>query len=59
MHWYYMPFFIGWLLKTLAIRYGGLQLYRRTVPLAIGLIVGDLVNQGLWVAISLAAGGRL
>ena len=51
MHWYSQPFFLGWLLKSAAIRYGGLPLYRRTVPLAIGLIVGDFVSQGMWVLV--------
>jgi hypothetical protein len=57
MHIFWMPFFVGWLLKTLAVRYGGLQLYRRTVPLAIGFIVGDFVDQGLWVVVSLVTRG--
>ncbi|UCC68097.1 MAG: hypothetical protein JSV79_13475 [Armatimonadota bacterium] len=51
MHWFSQPFFLGWALKSVAIRYGGLRLFRRTVPLAIGLIVGDFVSQGLWVAL--------
>ncbi|HUU54420.1 MAG TPA: DUF6785 family protein [Armatimonadota bacterium] len=51
MHWFAQPFFLGWVLKSLAIRYGGLPLYRRTVPLAIGLIVGDFVSQGVWVVV--------
>jgi hypothetical protein len=52
MHWYWMPLFVGWLWKTLTIRYGGLRLYRRTMPVAIGLIVGDMVSSGLWVTIN-------
>jgi hypothetical protein len=52
MHWYWMPLFVGWLLKTLTIRYGGLRLYRRMMPVAIGLIVGDMVSSGLWVAVN-------
>jgi hypothetical protein len=43
-----MPFFLGWLAKTLVIRYGGLRLYRKTVPMAIGLIGGDLLSQFVW-----------
>jgi len=57
-HWNYMPFFVGWALKSLVIRYGGLRLYRATVPLAVGLIVGDVVNTGIWTVVSLATGGR-
>jgi hypothetical protein len=51
MKWNWMPFLVGWLAKTIVIRYGGLRLYRRSVPLAIGLIGGDLLNQVLWGAI--------
>lgn len=47
------PFVIGWAAKTLVIRYGGLKLYRNTVPLAIGLIVGDLVSSTLWAVVLL------
>ena len=46
--WWYIPLFVGWLLKTLAVRYGGLRLYQKTVPIAIGIIVGDRVSESLW-----------
>jgi hypothetical protein len=59
LHWYYMPFFIGWAAKTLVIRYGGLRLFRQTVPLAIGLIVGDLLNGGVWMLVALLSQGRV
>jgi len=59
MHWNYLPFFLGWALKTLVIRYGGLRLYRATVPLAIGLIVGDLLNSGTWALVALLTRGRV
>jgi hypothetical protein len=48
MKWNWQPFLVGWLAKTVVIRYGGLRLYRRTVSLAIGLIGGDLLNQVAW-----------
>lgn len=56
MYMYWSPFMIGWLAKTLVVRYGGLRLYRRTVPLAIGAIAGDLVNEVLWGAVTLVTG---
>jgi hypothetical protein len=59
LHWYYMPFFIGWAGKALVIRYGGLRLYRQTVPLAIGLIVGDLLNGGAWSVIAIVSRGSI
>ncbi len=58
MQVFYMPFFIGWLAKTLVVRYGGLRLYRATVPLAIGLVLGDLLNGALWALVGLLTAGR-
>jgi len=46
--WWYMPMFVGWGLKTLAIRYGGLRVYQQTVPLAIGVIVGSQLVAMAW-----------
>jgi len=59
MHWYLVPFLIGWSSKTLVLRYGGLRLYRQTFPLAIGLIVGDMLNRAVWSAIMVATGGHI
>jgi hypothetical protein len=59
MHWFYSAFFIGWLAKSLVSRYGGLRVYRQTVPLAIGLIVGELMNEATWVLIRVLVIRRL
>jgi hypothetical protein len=53
------PFFTAWALKTLVTRYGGLRLYRQTIPLAVGLIVGDLLNNSVWNILTLVTKGRL
>jgi hypothetical protein len=45
--WWWSPLFVGWLLKSLTIRYGGLRLYQRMVPAAIGVIVADSTFQML------------
>ena len=58
MHMYYMPFFVGWLAKTLTVRYGGLRLYRKLIPAAIGLVTGDLLNEAMWGVVSLVTGSR-
>jgi hypothetical protein len=58
-HWYALPFFIGWLLKAVVIRYGGLRLYRAVAPLAVGLIAGDLINVGVWSAVKIISQGRV
>jgi hypothetical protein len=56
---WYIPFFIGWVAKVLVTRYGGLRLYRQTIPLAVGLIVGDLFNGMVWAFIQVFARGSL
>lgn len=46
-----VPFFIAWLAKTLVLRYGGNRLYRRSVPLFVGIVLGDVVTQALWALV--------
>jgi hypothetical protein len=53
------PFFIAWLAKSLVLRYGGLRLYQQTLPIAVGLIIGDVLNRSLWNVISLVTHGHL
>jgi hypothetical protein len=59
MHWYLVPFLIGWVSKTLVLRYGGLRLYRLTYPIAIGFIAGDMLNRAIWSVLAVASGGTL
>jgi hypothetical protein len=56
MHWYWLPFFLGWLWKALTLRYGGLRLYRRLLPFAIGLIMGDMIGRALWQGATIYVG---
>jgi hypothetical protein len=53
-NWYLTPFFLGWVGKIFVIRYGGLRLYRQTVPFAVGFIIGDVMNQLVWIVVTLA-----
>lgn len=59
MHTAWVPFFIGWFAKVIVVRFGGLRLYRRTLPVAIGLMVGDFVSQGFWLVVSLLTKGYI
>jgi hypothetical protein len=40
--------FVTWLIKALVVRYGGLHLYRRTIPFFLGMALGDCVTQFAW-----------
>lgn len=45
-----------WLIKTLVVRYGGLNLYRKSLPFFFGMILGDAVVQFAWAMVMLALG---
>ncbi len=40
----WMPFFIAWLAKVCIVRGGGMKLYKRMLPLFLGLIAGDFLG---------------
>ena len=44
MHLIAGSFFIGWLCKALVIKFGGNTVYRKTTPLMIGIICGEILG---------------
>ncbi len=56
MNQVWLPFFIAWGMKVLVLRYGGLQLYRRSLPFCYGLIAGDFIAGGLTTLIGCLSG---
>lgn len=57
MHLHWITFLVGWLIKTSITRYGGLRLYRLLLPLFLGMIIGDMIHQGVWGLIAWMTGG--
>lgn len=57
MHINWASFFFGWLLNFLITRYGGLSVYRRILPVFLGLIVGAMVHEGVWGLVTWVTGG--
>ena len=49
---FWFSVFIGWVLKTLILRYGGSTLYRRSFPLCMGFILGELSASVFWAFVS-------
>jgi len=41
MQWLWFPMFLGWLCKSLLLRYGGMPAYRKALPFFLGLVLGD------------------
>ena len=48
--------FLAWLVKLAVLKYGGPQLYRATRPFFLGMIVGQFVVAGTWLAIDYCTG---
>jgi hypothetical protein len=55
---FWFPIFVGWLAKSLVMRYGGGRLYRQLIPGFLGLIFAEFLSAGLWVIIDFVAGVR-
>jgi hypothetical protein len=51
LHMLWASIFVGWVLKSLIQRYGGMKLYLGALPLFLGLILGDVVNAVVWIVI--------
>jgi len=45
---FWSHYFMAWLAKVIVLRYGGMRLYRRSLPLVMGVILGDIVSQTVW-----------
>ena len=51
MNPFWFSIFVAWAIKSAILRYGGLKLYRRNVPLFLGLILGEfLADSGVSIA---------
>jgi hypothetical protein len=42
-------FLIAWFLKSVTLRWGGIQAYRKISPVFIGLILGSAIGQIFWI----------
>jgi hypothetical protein len=56
-HWF--SWLLAWVVKSLALRYGGASTYRRIMNLCIGILVGHYANSVMWAVITVvqAKGG--
>jgi uncharacterized protein DUF6785/uncharacterized protein DUF6784 len=45
---FWAHYLIAWAAKLVILRYGGMRLYRLTLPLVFGLILGDIASQTVW-----------
>jgi hypothetical protein len=52
----WLNFFVAWLVKTLVLKIGGINAYRRSCWLFYGLILGQIVVAGFWLVIDALTG---
>ncbi len=52
LEYFWFCFFLSWLFKTVIVKYGGVRLYRKSIPFFLGLIVGDYVTASAWALVS-------
>ena len=58
MDWIWLSVLMGWILKLSVMKYGGIRLNRKFVPLSLGLVLGDFFMAGFWSIVG-AIGGRI
>jgi len=46
--WVWFSFFLGWFFKSMILKYGGVNIYRKLLPFFFGLIIGAFFSAGLW-----------
>ena len=48
--------FLGWLIKLITLRWGGIRTYRNMRPLFLGFILGTITCAGMWLIIDAITG---
>lgn len=56
MNLLWFPILLSFITKTIILRYGGISLYRRAVPLFLGLILGEYMVGGMWNILGIVLG---
>jgi hypothetical protein len=52
------PLLIAWVIKSLALRYGGAKALAHITPIALGLIFGEFAAGMFWVVVSYLTGAH-
>ncbi len=56
MAWLWCPTLLGWLAKSVILRYGGAKMFRQALPFFLGLILGDYAISGILAVICTVTG---
>jgi len=47
---------VGWLMKWLILRWGGMRMFRQARPFFLGLVLGEFVVAGVWIVVDSITG---
>ena len=48
MVWVWSAVCVGWFIKAILLKFGGLRLYRKAAPFFVGMILGDFLTGTFW-----------
>jgi hypothetical protein len=49
---FWFPFFVAWIIKSLVLRFGGVDTFRRLAPFMLGMILGEFCMAIFWAILS-------
>ncbi len=47
---------VGWAIKSVILKFGGLKAYRKLMPVFLGLVLGEFTTAAIWVIIDMFTG---
>ncbi len=50
---FWFPFFIAWMIKSLVLRFGGIETFRKLAPFMLGLILGEFMSAVFWAIMNM------
>jgi len=53
---FWFPFFIAWIIKSLVMRFGGIEMFRRIAPWMLGMILGEFMMAVFWAIMNMWRG---
>lgn len=59
MQWVWFAMLLGWGMKLLILRYGGIRIFRQCMPFFMGLIIGDVVIASFWSIVGILLDTRM
>ena len=51
---FWFPFFIAWIIKSLVLRFGGIESFRKIAPFMLGMILGEFMSAVFWAIMNMS-----